>query len=253
MQELDLRWWSASELASLAARVDARLSEWCADWGIAVRAPSSCVNAHAADPVDGWRPWAGEVDVDAWYASTPTDVALACALFGVHGGMEASALAAGVADHAMADWLQRFGNLLPALPSVAYGPLQPPEAQMRCWSGAVRVTVPMPDADFLVHLGPRVATALMPERRAAQDSTPLAAIRDAVTPCRLPLRVLLEEVELDLGSYLALAVGDVIRLPHPLDQPLRAETTDGTFRCAAWLGRRGATKAIELARPPARS
>jgi flagellar motor switch/type III secretory pathway protein FliN len=67
------------------------------------------------------------------------------------------------------------------------------------------------------------------------------------TAVQLP--VMLGEVEIAVGSLLALNTGDVIRVPRPIDQPLDVLGPDGDVLFNGYLGQRGHAMVIEVVRP----
>jgi hypothetical protein len=130
-----------------------------------------------------------------------------------------------------------------------------PPHQLLAWSGAVSVTLPWHGLLLKLHIGPgRVAALLQSDERvpAARTRTgndvPLVPLHKAIEKKTTSLRLELAAVELDLGSLQALVLGDVIPLPHRLDQPLQVLAEDGPPLCTAYLGQQQGMRAIELFR-----
>ena len=75
--------------------------------------------------------------------------------------------------------------------------------------------------------------------------TPVLA---AIAARSVTLRVELAPVEVDLGTLQSLRVGDVLTLPHRLEQPLDLHAPDApaTVACTAYLGSRDGRRAVEL-------
>jgi flagellar motor switch protein FliM len=53
--------------------------------------------------------------------------------------------------------------------------------------------------------------------------------------------------ELDVATLQRVRIGDVVRLPHPLDRPLTVHGADDRSLFTGFLARSGGRKAIELA------
>lgn len=131
-----------------------------------------------------------------------------------------------------------------------------PSHHMLAWSGAVRVTLPWHGLSLRLHIGPARAAALLRSgERTAKPSiskdAPLVPLHKAIEKKTTSLRLELAAVELDLGSLQSLVLGDVIPLPHRLDQPLQVLAEDGRPLCTAYLGQQQGMRAIELFRSAA--
>jgi hypothetical protein len=134
----------------------------------------------------------------------------------------------------------------------------PPSHHLLAWSGAVSVSLPWHGLLLRLHIGPgRVAALLQSDERMqaaktrAGNDVPLVPLHQAIEKKTTSLRLELAAVELDLGSLQALVLGDVIPLPHRLDQPLQVLAEDGSPLCAAYLGQQQGMRAIELFRSAA--
>lgn len=122
-----------------------------------------------------------------------------------------------------------------------------PQEVLREWAGGVRVTLPGLD-DMALYLGGMAVARLNPpkrERRAAKKS-PLTALGAAVGPATAVLRAQLRPVELTLGQIRSLQMGDVVVLPHALDQALEVRSDAGTLVCEAYLGRMDGHRSLEV-------
>jgi len=81
------------------------------------------------------------------------------------------------------------------------------------------------------------------------DTQAYAAMQDALAAADVDLQVLLGESTLDASQVARLAVGDVIRLEHPVEQPARLVCED-RFVGLAHLGRRRRRLAAQIVVPP---
>jgi flagellar motor switch/type III secretory pathway protein FliN len=249
-----LRWWTAQQLAGLAATLEAELAGWSAAWGV----PAGTVQAelaHAAAAVPGpWHAMAGAA-APAWTTQL-APAQLRQALFAETGpaihpegyGTLAEALAHSCRD-AWYACLLRWTR--PDDAPAAACPAAPPASDRLAWSGAVRLTIRGDAWEQHVHLSAAAASRLMEPVAAPAASgpmPPLASVREALAARPLTLRLELAGLELDVGSLQQLAVGDVVRLPHLLSQPLTLRAAELPLQCAAYLGQRDGRYAVELSR-----
>jgi hypothetical protein len=124
----------------------------------------------------------------------------------------------------------------------------PPEA-FRAWSGGVRVPMPGFDDLALYLAGPTVARMNPPRRSpTSAGKVPLTVLTAAAVRTSVPVTAQLHPVELTLGQIRSLQVGDVVVLPHALEQPLRVVPGHGAVLCEAYLGRSGSHRSLELLR-----
>lgn len=249
-----LRWWTAQQLAALAATLEAELAGWSAAWGV----PAGTVRAelaHAAAAAPGpWHGMAGAA-APAWHTMV-APAQLRQALFAetrqaVHPegyGRLAEQLAQSCRDAWCAQllrWTRPDGAPAAACPAA------PPASDQLAWSGAVRLAIRGAAWDQDVHLSAAAASRLMLPLAAPAASgamPPLSNVREALAARPVTLRLELAGLELDVGSLQQLAVGDVVRLPHLLSQPLTLHATELPLQCAAYLGQRNGRYAVELSR-----
>jgi hypothetical protein len=247
-----LRWWSASQLETVAQRLHEPWARWTRRWlapAGAARARVSCANAFD-HPQEASRHWSS-AGPGAWMAQ---QAGLFSLLFGVvpSTGKSASELARALSRRAWQDWQSIMAEVLQPGEGPAADDLH--SSLFRRWSGAVLVSLDGGHGTVAqVLLEGACVQRWIPrdpaQRRARATLTPLHEAC-ATHPVRACAR--LHACDLDLGTLASLAIGDVIPLPHALDAPLEI-TMDESALCAAWLGRSGARKAVELAALPENS
>jgi hypothetical protein len=234
----------------------AAVEPWATAWGLGVRAVEAS-NAAAAIPA-GVQPssLAGGA-VLLWHEDGSVQDALCAALFG-RARMSANrgeSVAEGVAVLAWHE-LQQAVEVAVAGASPSAGI----RGEASPWSGTVRIDLEIEGLAGQVRIGAWVdaacAAAWCAEPRHA---TKVAAARALLTPVAaavssraVRLAVQLEPVELDLGSLQTLSVGDVLPLPHRLDEPLHVTVEFGaasrsTSWCRAYLAQRDGRFVAELA------
>ena len=98
--------------------------------------------------------------------------------------------------------------------------------------------------------GPCVAKAIG-ARASDGGSSRLAPVVEGISQLAVRASVELAGCEIDLGDLQALKVGDILRVPHALEQPMLVQVGDRPV-CAAYLGRRGNSRAVELLHAPNR-
>jgi flagellar motor switch protein FliM len=137
------------------------------------------------------------------------------------------------------------------------GQTNPDRAVFQPWSGGVLLSLPNAGAllpSLLLNpqcvrvlLGSQASHPMVPER--ARRAPPITVtVEQALAGHTLPIQAELAGCELDLGTLQSLRLGDIVPLPHALDEPLLVSTpVYGTF-CAGFLGRQAGSKAIELLR-----
>lgn len=245
-----LRAWSAAELQTLAQALAPELHAFASQWGLS-QAPASpkCRAFAAADT----GPWAQVEEAAAWLPETARAV-LGQAAFGEHSDGPHTRAAQQVLAQMYDDLLATLRRLLreSSFPPAC----TPQEAWQRwgAWSGWVIVDLPLP-VPLPLLLDARSVTALVgttasPNPVAEGVSAPeLVPVETAAAAHRLRVNVGLAPFELAIGSLRELRVGDVLRLPHALDAPMRVTAPDGQPLCEAYLGKRHVHKAAQLVRP----
>ncbi|WP_211473819.1 FliM/FliN family flagellar motor switch protein [Collimonas humicola] len=282
-----MHWWPEADLARLAQALDAARARWRSAWLDQLSPHANedamtdivCALAHQADFQPGagnWQPVLAEnedADSQVWLdASQVSGEALAAVLLNMTAPQSLSAKGSPglVSELVQAAWQDCIKALRSSLgsASVLYpeSGRQPrfgasggigqalPVRHMSAWSGAVRVSLPWCGLQLALHIGPgRVANLLGADKKETLPAAPAAS--DALVPLhkalsrqQTSLRLELSAVELDLGSLQALVVGDVIPLPHKLEQPLAVIGEDGKLLCGAYLGQQQGMRAIELVR-----
>jgi hypothetical protein len=271
-----LRWWSAARLDAAVERLRAAMAPWARDWGLTLG------DLGARNAVDGTAPSAPAALTLAHGAArlqaeggAPVEQ-LHALLFGVPppAVRVAPTLSDDTAAAAWAALLDALGAALPqqaappaappaatsAAPSAA--PAVPPHATAR-WSGHLRLDVSVVGEGSAMRLAllihPSAAaewctTATGPVQTQAPRQ-PLQRIDHVLADRSVRLAVLMDPVTLDLGTLQSLQIGDVLTLPHRLDQPLEVAAAPDACQaassvCQAHLGQRDGRLAIALSRRP---
>ena len=252
-----LRHWPDAALERASRMLDNAWRDWCARWqltGAEVATWNACDDAAAADSLG--RAWT--TGCSSWL-STGTDDAgatLAKLLFG-HDSPTDAPIAQALAADALSDLLTALEQASARTDTtVSRMDDGPPEAELRRWSGALRVRLVALRDDHPVswhlHCSEPLAAVLCGgvQPSSGASRAPLAQVADAIGARPLAFKVMLDETTLTLGTLQSLHVGDVLPLAHRLDQPLRVVPTDATRDapsfCAAFLGSRGDHRAVEL-------
>jgi hypothetical protein len=253
-----LRWWSRAALDVAAARLREILERWGGDWGLELRSLRAANATATTDPVPPSTATPIVPGVLLWPCPGEATAALHQLLFDAapaEGGVEPT-LASDVAGQA---WRDLLGMLSPAWPTRSSSATDDDAAQGP-WSGALHVHFVLAGStgrcEFGLHIGPApaaswCAAAAVDELGAAADRPPRVPLWTALSARRTRLAVTLSSVRLDLGSIQSLQVGDVIALPHALDEPLHVGVAAGGRGaprplCKGHLGRRGDRKVVEL-------
>jgi len=282
-----LRCWSALQVRQVCSLLEAELARWCAAWGwprpVHVRpAPLESLDSENAD-VAAAVAWsmlhaAATYDAQVWIGLPRNAVAeVRSILLGadanarlpqtpdsVAGLPFVASMASSLAQRAWNDHLEGLRRMLAEPESPSSGTPQAPAdvsawpdalvAWKRAWSGALRIEVSLLTGPCTLVLGcERVAAILggtTHTRRAFPKSAQaaLVSLRDALSRRTFKLTADLGAVELSLGDLRSLRAGDVIPLPHALDQPLAVRSGSGPVLCRAWLGRQGSRRALRLER-----
>jgi hypothetical protein len=282
MNARPLRWWSRTALDAAAAAFAPAWQAWGAGWDLAA---GRAVAVNAFDPGDdapAVTRWQRCPQGAAWLGLTATTAPaelLAGLLFGdaattPHDTAERGSLAATVGAAAWADLLAAFGLALPTLRSDASQPRagasaatqepSPPAAGWQAWSGAVEIRFGFADCDgavLVLHLPAPTAAALLAAQApvAPKAALPrLEPLEQAFARRSIRVAVELAGLQIDIGTLQSLRTGDVLTLPHRLDEPLRLclprkSLPHGadTALCPVLLGARDGKRAVELMRDPA--
>lgn len=180
---------------------------------------------------------------------------------GQHDGRGAApgALAEKVARAVWADWWGKLGEPLVGAGEADLDGAERslPAGVWTTWSGSLLVTLPWLEGWLkLLVTGERVARILRPDARAGgrpERGAPLTPVWQAVSGREARLRVVMRAFDLELAALAGLRVGDVLQTTHRLDAPLAMTMDDcrggaGEAVCAAFLGRAGTQRAVDLRR-----
>jgi flagellar motor switch/type III secretory pathway protein FliN len=246
-----LRAWTDAQHARVASVLDAAWRAWQQAWlpaGDEGGRPK-CVDAHDAGD-DRWELLGRKTARSAWIRAVEP-ARLAEQLFGATTAATKSVIVRDVAKRALsalrAD-LARAADVA-AIPEDEIDIA--PAALFARWSGATVVRLEgavaieiLLDADCMQQLA-----GAEPSRAQEASEYPVTPVVEALAGHKLKLGIELAGCELTLGELAHLRVGDVVTVPHPIDEPVRV-TVSGQSLCAAYLGRSQGAKAVELARQP---
>lgn len=265
--------WDEPALAFVADKIGQAVLAWTDDWTAAAppsaampdaARASACIGAPQAHACQAFRLHADSAQdpsEGAWlvYGKThtvrraiqPADL-VGRQVYGDGPNVESGGIAAELGHEALAHLVMALRTALAIeggvdgfdLPSSA---ATVPEGEFREWSGGVRVTLPGLD-DLALYLGGMAVARLNPpkRKRPPAEKPRLTALDAAVGPAAAVLRAQLRSVELTLGQIRSLQVGDVVVLPHALDQALEVTADVGTLVCEAYLGRSGRHRSLEV-------
>ena len=252
-----LRHWPDAALERASDTLELAWRDWCARWqltGAEVTAWNACDEAAASDAV--LRAWT--IGRSSWLSTGADDAraTLAKVLFR-HDSTTAAPIAQALAADALSDLLRALEQSSVGSDTTAGGRGDtPPEAELRRWSGALRVRlIALRDdqpVSWHLHCSEPLAGVLCGgvQPLSCASRAPLAEVADAIGPRPLVFKVLLDETTLTLGTLQSLHIGDVLPMAHRLDQPLRVvpagASRDAPDFCAAFLGSRGDHRAVEL-------
>jgi Flagellar motor switch protein len=259
-------WWESAQLAEIAGCLQAAWSKWAQDWitgGVPRGGECACTLAH--DSVDHaavrWDPVGTRKQAAAWIEVRYDPVIrLQEAIFGAGRHSPApprhqEGMAHSVASRA---WAALAGTLRGCLSLDADpGQTSPDHAVFKPWSGCVLLSLASGQLSHSLLLNAQCVRALLrlqpnptraPER--ARQAPIVVSVEQALADHKLQIQVELTGCELDLGTLQGLRVGDIVPLPHSLDEPLLVSTPACGAFCTGFLGRQAGSKAIELLREP---
>lgn len=233
----------SSALSRLRGAAAEALEEWRLAWGIERLAPRiECTRAWElakGAPLfdEGWEGWEGSGAEAPWLAASPALVpSVEQMLFGGSGALAAE-VARRAADDLAGRLLRRFGASAPRRASTTPAP---PASILRFGSGTALLELQLAEARLgILVQGPRLAAA-------PRVSTALGEVHSAMQGVPVTLGAELAELDLELGMLQSLEAGDVIRLPLPIDQPLRVTSPDGRTVCYGDLGQVAGFRALAL-------
>lgn len=265
--------WTDADLAVVAGAMAEAVTRVAKRWDNGARphaapgaAGPAAVHAEDADAAARRGTWTAIGAHARWSLDADPAQCLHAAFFGEAspgpGAREGRLLADELADECWAEQLAAVRALLGE--TAAAPPACAVEGDAwRRWSGAVLVSLPWLGHRWRLLVDATAVRALL-GRRAAVRAAAADPPRDAPMPVLralhdtpVALQARLAPFELDLGSLVGLAVGDVLRLAHRIDEPVRVVAAnapvDALPLCIGWLGRRDdAALGIELERasPP---
>ncbi|RYF15893.1 MAG: FliM/FliN family flagellar motor switch protein [Comamonadaceae bacterium] len=242
---------SAGQLARGSATIDAALEGWAAAWGLDLAGAGAtfAVSGPHAD-IERATLLGRRGDAAAWMLGGAALLhRIHLLLFGCERSI--GTIAEEVALACEKDLLAR----LRAATGLAAGEAHavPPDRCRQPWSGWVQAQLPL---GIGILLSPEAVastlqgTDLDPSPRGDREAAPLAPLRDALSTSAFELHAELEGCEVSIGALRELQRGDVLRLRQRLDAPAVVRERDGSVLFSGFLVRRGARRALELARHP---
>jgi hypothetical protein len=258
-----LAWWTPQQLDEVAAVVRGAWTSWTQDWVLVSPQfpPSGDANCSLAHDTLGlaetsWCPLGTRQGAAAWIELRPgpTDK-IRDALFGADSAGVAleprDGIALAVAQSAWSALLDALRETLGVERDDSQ--ISPAPELFKPWSGCVKVARPNAVAAHSLLLNGLCVRRLLAlpslpvsgQRQVSQ--VPLSPLAEALSASKVLVRAELAGCELDIGDLEDLAVGDVVALAHALDEPLQVAFARDRL-CAAFMGRQGGFKAIELVR-----
>jgi hypothetical protein len=254
-----LRWRSDAALLGAADKLRRTLESWAAGWGLSlhgVQARNAAPGDTPASSIQQHLVAAGAARL--WHVGGAAPTALAALLYGAPpaDARVAPVVANELASQAWQDLLDAVSTALPVTSAAGIG-----DDTERAWSGAVRLDFAVRSGDaesrFCLRLDAALADAWC-ETAAATNAarpvlprTPAVSLSSVVAERPVRVSVHLSAVELNLGALQSLAVGDVLRLPHRLDEALQVnvdldDAPSRTPLCRAHLAQKDGRLVAEL-------
>lgn len=259
MNAKPLLWWTSGQLAWVGSRLQSSWEGWLRSWvpgGQDGARVDGRLAPESACKVAGWTRIGDKGAQCAWLRTTDMGPSLA-AVYGF-----ARPEAQGLASQAVAAelWQQARADLAATLRDACgldstHREEGPHPELFRAWSGAVLVSLGGDRAGVELLVSAELTQSLLaafpkgPALGSSRDK--LHPLSDALAATSVRASVELAACELDIGTLLGLRLGDVIPMAHPLDAPLSVKL-EREVLCAAYLGRQGHNRAIELVRHEAR-
>jgi hypothetical protein len=263
-----LEWWQTLQLDQIGGAVQGAWSAWEQDW-VSMPAPLyerfACSLAHlSAGSADvRWQPLGMRGQAAAWMEVTRDAVGeIQNAIFGPRPEFASPLapeedIALGVARDAWAALASTLRDRL--FLDADGGQTDPPNYVFKPWSGGVVLSPPqgkplacslLLNAECVRGLLQSHGSGVSPIELKRNQAVGITPLEEALEEHKLLLRAELDGCEVDVGELENLGLGDIVRLGHRLDEPLRVWTdTEGPL-CEAFLGRQAGAKAIELVRKP---
>ena len=265
-----MRWWAAGQLDLICKKIDAVNADWSKDWlangeSHSAQAKLASVSLNKQETLAVWRQVSGAGAQVFWMQIPPRHLEhLQDVMFSASGSTSISSKSKGaigksVASQAWEEYLGKLSDLLsPAQVDMSAG--VPPQNLFKAWSGAVQLEMQWCGVKLVLVLnqacveqllGPDVLAEGENKRKLLRTAptSKLHSIAQAVQHKRVRIRVELSPCDIELGNLQQIQVGDVIPLPHGLEQPLQVKFASGEALCLAFLGTRENKKAIEVLAP----
>lgn len=243
--------WAACQLARVSVEVDGTLEGWARAWGLELagaEVTSTEVDPHAEIGCPTHLGRRG--DAAAWMLGGAALLRrIHLLLFGCERSI--GTIAEEVALACEKDLLARLRAATGLAADETHA--LPPERCRQPWSGWVQAQLPL---GIGMLLSPEaVASTLQgadidPSPRRDLEAAPLAPLGEALSSSAFELHAELEGCEVSIGALRDLQRGDVLRLRQRLDAPAVVREPDGSVLFSGFLVRRGARRALELARHP---
>ena len=154
-----------------------------------------------------------------------------------------------VATRALRDLSARLGELVRGSVGVLAQVGAPARAHFAPGSGALLATIRISGKSMSCLLESACVHALSPPPALAKQG-PLAPVRlsHALRNVGVTLPLSIGTAEVDIGNFLTLVTGDVIRLEAPLAKPMAVSTVEGAFLFAGYLAAVDGSMAFEVTR-----
>ncbi|MFZ6747090.1 FliM/FliN family flagellar motor switch protein [Undibacterium sp. JH2W] len=262
-----MRWWSAQHLDLISGRFDALNAAWDKDWlasgeSKATRTLLASEGSAGIKESASWRVFY-QSDTPFFWLQLPTkhldhvqETLFTNAGSTTGGSRSKGNVGKSVASSAWEDYLLKLTELLvPANTDMKID--APAQYLYKAWSGAVQVPLQWCGMTLMLLLSQACVEQLLgkdllnaeAEKRSMSHKPPrsrLAPLMQAVQHKKVRIRVELSPCEIEIGNLQQMQVGDVIPLPHGLEQALQVKFANGGILCEAYLGVQGQKKAIEL-------
>lgn len=236
-----LRCWSYAQVDTVRAGAERVLTDWCAAWASEAQ---SVVRVSVLD--DQPSP-----------LQSPDAMQRALQALLLNGSAQAGAVGTGgpiARQVRVLAWGDLRARLLAwtGVDLVARAQASPCPPQPEAWSGELLLSWRCDELEGVWSLpGEAVARLIPPCNVPAPTLSPVVELGHALAEHLLTVQAFLSPVSLPLGELASLAPGDIVRLSHPLDQPLHLRLPGGLAPlCAGWLGQRHGRKALDLAPLP---
>jgi hypothetical protein len=254
--------WSPAQVEALRVRIAAVWTRWATQWlplADSTEVRVTVTPAHEqAGAVDGsWTAIGSQESSCAWLAGEDAAVQVGRLMFGKDPLASPCAQQSTMADAVARQGWSRLGAAIREALGADAGTVSvaPAPRLWLAWSGAVVVRLQAgPERLDLMLDRVAVAAGIAPVAGLSRTRPTLSEavpVLDAIGSRKLRCRVELAECDIDIGSLTLLRAGDVVQLPHPLSEAVHVKTLEGDRICAAHLGRRGPSKAVELVRDDA--